>query len=411
MVVETAFYDILGVSPNCTPDELKKAYRKLALKYHPDKNPNEGERFKLISNAYEVLSNPEKRRIYDQKGENGIKEGLGSGMSNPMDIFDLFFPGGSMFGNRHKRQTPRATDVDYVIDVTLEELYCGTTKKIKTTRKVICEKCNGIGGKKDSVHTCQTCHGSGNETIINQIGPGMIQQIQRECSNCGGHGRTCNPKDICKFCNGKRTKPTDKTYEIVIVPGMYDSQHIKYTGEGNQEPGATPGDLVIILQQVSDSEFMRNKHDLILDMEISLAESLCGFRRQIHTLDNRKFVVSTAPGTVTRPGSIKCVPNEGMPIQESPNEKGMMIIKIMVRFPDSVDPDHVDILRTCLPSSTAPPVVSPDAVEAVMLDYDNESERTRRRAQYHNSHAHSDSMDDGGFGGPGGPGRVQCASN
>lgn len=145
MVKETKYYDILEVKPGCTTEELKKAYRKLALKFHPDKNPNEGERFKLISQAYEVLSDPEKRRIYDEGGEEAIKGGGGggAGFSSPMDIFDMFFGGGFGGGGRSRQRERKAKNVVHQLSMSLEDLYNGTTRKLAVHKNVICEKCTG----------------------------------------------------------------------------------------------------------------------------------------------------------------------------------------------------------------------------------------------------------------------------
>uniref|UniRef100_A0A8C5KVL2 DnaJ heat shock protein family (Hsp40) member A4 n=1 Tax=Jaculus jaculus TaxID=51337 RepID=A0A8C5KVL2_JACJA len=213
MVKETEYYDILGVKPSASPEEIKKAYRKLALKYHPDKNPDEGEKFKLISQAYEVLSDPKKRDIYDQGGEQAIKEGgSGSpGFSSPMDIFDMFFGGGGRMARER-----RGKNVVHQLSVTLEDLYNGVTKKLALQKNVICEKCEGIGGKKGSVEKCPLCKGRGMQIHIQQIGPGMVQQIQTVCIECKGQGERINPKDRCEECSGAKVIREKKIIEVHV---------------------------------------------------------------------------------------------------------------------------------------------------------------------------------------------------
>lgn len=176
MVKETKFYDVLGVKPGCSQDDLKKAYRKLALKYHPDKNPNEGERFKQISQAYEVLSDPEKKQIYDMGGEQALKEGGGGGgFSSPMDLFDMFF-GGGFGGGRDKRRERRGKNVVHQLSVTLEELYKGCIRKLALQKNIICDKCEGRGGKKGAVEQCPTCRGTGLQVQVQQLGPGKMHE-------------------------------------------------------------------------------------------------------------------------------------------------------------------------------------------------------------------------------------------
>ncbi|XP_054306837.1 dnaJ homolog subfamily A member 4 isoform X4 [Pongo pygmaeus] len=349
MVKETQYYDILGVKPSASPEEIKKAYRKLALKYHPDKNPDEGEKghghlqpdislysysgfsFKLISQAYEVLSDPKKRDIYDQGGEQAIKEG-GSGspsFSSPMDIFDMFFGGGGRMARER-----RGKNVVHQLSVTLEDLYNGVTKKLALQKNVICEKCEGVGGKKGSVEKCPLCKGRGMQIHIQQIGPGMVQQIQTVCIECKGQGERINPKDRCESCSGAKVIREKKIIEVHVEKGMKDGQKILFHGEGDQEPELEPGDVIIVLDQKDHSVFQRRGHDLIMKMKIQLSEALCGFKKTIKTLDNRILVITSKAGEVIKHGDLKCVCDEGMPIYKAPLEKGILIIQFLVIFPE-----------------------------------------------------------------------------
>uniref|UniRef100_A0A1B6DJJ1 J domain-containing protein n=2 Tax=Clastoptera arizonana TaxID=38151 RepID=A0A1B6DJJ1_9HEMI len=402
MVKETGFYDLLGVKPNCTTDELKKAYRKLALKYHPDKNPNEGEKFKQISQAYEVLSTPEKRAIYDKGGEQAIKEGgTGGGFSsNPMDIFDMFF--GNPFGRGGRRNAGerKGKDLIHQLPVSLEDLYKGATRKLALEKNVICEKCEGRGGKKGAVETCSPCHGSGIHVEIQQVSPGMIQQIQSTCSECGGLGEKINAKDKCKTCNGKKVIRDRKILEVHVDRGMSDGQKITFSGEGDQEPGLKPGDIIIVLDEKDHTRFKRSGNDLILRMNIELVEALCGFQKTIHTLDDRDLLVTVIPGEVTKHGDVKCILGEGMPQYKNPFEKGRLIIQFLVNFPSTISADVLTRLEECLPSR--PEQMIPDfAEECTLVDMDPEAEARRR--EYRNACEEDE---------PGhGPNRVQCATN
>ncbi|XP_064193735.1 dnaJ homolog subfamily A member 1-like [Anguilla rostrata] len=331
MVKETGFYDMLGVRPNASADELKKAYRKLALKYHPDKNPTEGEKFKQISQAYEVLSDPQKREVYDRGGEKAIKEGGAGGggggvFGSPMDIFDMFFGGG---GRMHRER--RGKNVVHQLSVSLEDLYNGATRKLAVQKNVICDRCQGRGGRKGVVEPCPSCRGSGMQVRLQQLGPGLVQQVSCICSGCQGQG--ISQRDRCKGCAGRKVTRHKSILEVHIDKGMRDGQKIVFHGEGDQEPGLEPGDIIIVLDQKAHPVYTREGQDLIMNMKVQLVEALCGFRKPLLTLDNRTLLITSHPGELIRPGDRKCVLNEGMPTYRRPFEKGRLIILFSVLFP------------------------------------------------------------------------------
>uniref|UniRef100_A0A9J8D6K6 CR-type domain-containing protein n=1 Tax=Cyprinus carpio carpio TaxID=630221 RepID=A0A9J8D6K6_CYPCA len=285
--------------------------------------------FKLISQAYEVLSDPKKRDLYDQGGEQAIKEGGMSGGGSPMDIFNMFFGG----GGRMQRER-RGKNVVHQLGVTLEELYNGSTRKLGLQKNVICEKCDGYGGKKGSIEKCSTCKGRGVQVQVQQIGPGMIQQIQSMCSDCQGQGERFNSKDRCKNCNGHKVERKKKILEVHIDKGMKDGQKITFHGEGDQEPGLEPGDVIIVLDLKEHPVFQRKNENLIMKMKIKLVEALCGFKKTVCTLDNRLLLIQSPPGKVIKPNDVKCIHNEGMPVYRHPFEKGLLIVQFEIEFPD-----------------------------------------------------------------------------
>jgi len=401
MVKETAFYDLLNVKPNASQDELKKAYRKLALKYHPDKNPDpeSAEKFKLISQAYETLIDPKKREIYDEGGEQALKEGGSSAeFSSPMDIFDMFFGGG---GSRRRKEN-KGKDVIHQLSVSLEDLYNGNTRKLALQKSVICEKCEGRGGKAGAVQKCPTCKGSGTQVLINQIGAGMYQQIHTPCRDCDSTGEKINTKDMCKECKGKKVVNERKILEVHIDKGMEDGHKITFHGEGDQQPGLEPGDIIIILEEKDHSVFKRKDMDLFMKMDITLTEALCGFKRTITTLDNRVLVVSTLLGEFIKPSDIKCILNEGMPMYKNPFEKGRLIINFNIKFPENGDIKTRNLIELEKWLPPRPYVDIPmDAEELTLVPMDPSYERSKRMD--------ATSMDDEN-GMPGGAKRVQCAT-
>jgi DnaJ family protein A protein 2 len=211
-------YKTLGVAKQATPNEIKKAYRKMAMKLHPDKPTGDEAKFKEVSKAYEILSNQEKRDLYDKYGEKGVEQG-GPGGMDAGDIFSSFFGGGGGGGRRGPR---KGKDVLFKLKVTLAELYQGATKKLRLTKQVICQPCEGKGGK--GARTCTTCKGRGVRMVIRQLGPGMIQQMQMQCDTCDGQGTVIPPGARCSNCDGNKTVKVKKTLEVHVEKGMRHGQ-------------------------------------------------------------------------------------------------------------------------------------------------------------------------------------------
>lgn len=410
MVKETGYYDILGVSPNCTEEELKKAYRKLALKYHPDKNPTEGDRFKQITQAYEVLSNPEKRQVYDHGGETAIKQGhTGGGMdSNPMDLFEMFFGGGA----RRERGPRKGKDIVYQMSVTLEELYNGASRKLAISKKVVCDKCEGRGTKSPSTgpQRCQGCRGSGTKIRVEQIGPSIVQRMESKCNDCNGQGEFIPQKDRCKNCEGKKISREKKIIEVHIDKGMEDGQKITFTGEGDMEPGLDlPSDIVVVLDEKPHDRFKRlQKSDLLATLELNLTEALCGFTRAIKTLDDRTLVLRTHPGEVIKHSTFKLIPSEGMPLYKSPFDKGNLLVQCSVNFPESIDANIAQQLEKLLPAKPTIdfPLTGETVEDVTMMDFDPRGQRGGAGSGTSRSEAYQEDEEEGGYSGMG-PG-VQC---
>ncbi|XP_025115187.1 dnaJ homolog subfamily A member 2-like [Pomacea canaliculata] len=407
-MADTKLYDLLGVNRGASDGEIKKAYRKLAKEFHPDKNPAAGEKFKEISYAYEVLSDPEKKDLYDRYGLEGIKEG-GShgggfgGASMFEDIFGGFFGFPGMGGSGRNRRR-RGEDTFHPLRVSLEDLYNGKTSKLQLSKTVICKKCSGAGGRPGATVRCRVCNGRGVKVTLRQLGPGMVQQMQSICPDCHGEGETINEKDRCKECKGKKTVSETKILEVHVDKGMTNEQKIPFRGEGDQLPDMEPGDVIIVLQQKEHDLFTRSHNDLYMTHSIGLAEALCGFQFVIKHLDGRDLVVSNPPGEVVHPGMMKTVLGEGMPIYRNPFERGNLYIKFEVAFPPNnfVDEAHLKTLETILPDRPVVEIPEGEHVEEVnLVDY----EETRSATGGRPFEAYHEDEDDGSGAGP----RVQCA--
>lgn len=412
MVKTTKLYDLLGVSPGASESELKSAYRKLALKYHPDKNPEAGDKFKEISHAYEVLSDTNKREVYDQYGEEGLN-GEGPGMS-PQDIFSQFFGGGFFgggFGGQSKPRGPRrGADMDFSLGVALEDLYKGKTTKIAVQRQVVCDKCDGKGGKADAVKACSGCNGNGVRVTIRQIGP-MIQQMQSACNECNGEGEIIREKDRCKGCQGKKVTTEKKVHEVFVEKGMTDGQRIKFSGEADQAPGITPGDVIVIINEKEHSFFKRHGKDLHCKVKIDLVTALAGGAFTIKHLDDRILEGTIKPGEVIKPDEVRIIEGEGMPEFKRPFNKGDLYVQFELIFPPSnwADVETIAKLENILPPRSAMDVeISADMAEQVTLKKVDPSRRRGREQPDQSRRQRSAYEEDDEEERTAGPG-VQCA--
>lgn len=403
----TRYYEVLGVSKNASQEDLKKAYRKAAIKNHPDKG-GDPEKFKELAQAYEVLSDPEKREIYDQYGEDALKEGMGGGGGghDPFDIFSSFF-GGSGFGggsSRGRRQR-RGEDVVHPLKASLEDLYLGTTKKLSLSRNVICIKCNGKGSKSGASMTCPGCQGTGMKVTIRQLGPSMIQQMQQACNECKGTGETINEKDRCPQCKGDKVVPEKKVLEVVVEKGMQNGQKITFPGEADEAPDTVTGDIVFILQQKEHPKFKRKGDDLFVEHTLSLTEALCGFQFVLTHLDGRQLLIKSNPGEVVKPDSFKAINDEGMPMYQRPFMKGKLYIHFTVDFPESLSPEQVEALQSVLPQKPASQLTEmelDECEETTLHDVNIEEEMRRKQQAQAEAYDEDDDM-------PSGAQRVQCA--
>ncbi|KAG0201888.1 Type I HSP40 co-chaperone [Mortierella sp. GBA30] len=404
MPKETKLYEALEVDPNCSDAELKKAYRKLALKFHPDKTAGKtSERFQEISHAYDVLSDPQKRQVYDQYGEAGLSGdagGPGMGGLSPEDLFSHFFGGGMGRGSRPSGPR-RGKDVAHGLKVTLEDLYKGKTTKLALQKNVLCEKCEGRGGKEGAVKKCASCNGQGVKMTLRQMGP-MLQQIQQPCNDCRGEGEIIDPKDKCKACNARKVTQVRKVLEVHIDRGMKDGRKIVFNGEGDQAPGTIPGDVVIVLEQKEHDRFRRNGDDLFYNAKIDLVTALAGGKLQIPHLDDRVLMVEILPGEVIKPGELKAVMGQGMPTERH-HDFGNMYIQFEIEFPAPhwTDPANIQMLRAILPPARELPAVA-KGVHVEEVNLTEMDPRQRARAEQRGM---GDDDDDEGGHGPG----VQCA--
>ncbi|KYQ89257.1 heat shock protein DnaJ family protein [Tieghemostelium lacteum] len=344
------YYEILGISRDSSPSDIKKAYRRLSVQFHPDKNPDSKDKYIEISTAYETLSDPEKRRVYDQYGEEGLKQGHGGGGGfDPFDIFANF--GGFKFGGGGQQQQggggmkQRGQDIELDIEVSLRDLYIGRTTRVTQKKQILCTKCRGSGAKKASdVTTCSGCKGSGIKIKTQQLGPGFVQQFQTTCDECGGKGKKVTSK--CPHCQGKKVETGEETYTIMIERGMIDGQQIRLEQYGEEAPETTPGDIIFKIVTLPDKHFKRVGENLYYNMSISLLEALTGFSKEITHLDGHKVPIERVD--VTKPGFVLKIQEEGMPHHSFPSQTGDLYVEFTVIFPTEITSQQKDDFKKLL---------------------------------------------------------------
>ena len=350
------YYEVLGVSKSADATEIKKAYRKLALKYHPDKNPGDKEaeeNFKEAAEAYDVLSNEEKRRRYDQFGHAGVggagQGGFGGGMSMD-DIFSQFgdifgsFGGFSGFGGfgggRSARRVNRGTNLRVKVKMNLQEIATGIEKKIKVKKYVACQHCNGTGAKDGkSYSTCSTCKGSGQVTRVQNTILGAMQTTST-CPTCEGEGKIINEK--CTFCNGEGVLMSEEVISINIPAGVGEGMQLSLSGKGNAaRRGGVNGDLIVLIEEEEHPELVRDGNDLLYNVFIGYPEAVLGETVEIPTIEG-KVKVKIEAGT--QPGKILRLRGKGLP-DVNGYGKGDLLAKVNVWIPKNLSKDEKKLVE------------------------------------------------------------------
>lgn len=361
------FYDVLGVAKSASAEEIKKAYRKMAIKYHPDKNPGDKQaedNFKEAAEAYEILSNAEKKQRYDHYGHAGVGGasgggggGYGGGGMNMEDIFsqfgDIFGNGGggggspfdSFFGgggqqSRGGRRVAKGSNLRIKVKLTLEEIANGTEKKIKVNKQVSCKTCDGTGAKdKSSVSTCKTCGGSGavrrvTNTILGQM------QTSSTCPTCNGSGQQITSK--CTVCHGEGTTRGEETISINIPAGVSDGMQLSMSGKGNAAPnGGIPGDLIILIEETPHESLKREGNNVVYDLHVSIVDAALGFSAEVPTIDG-KAKIKIEPGTQS--GKLLRLKGKGIPEVNS-YHRGDEIIHVNIWTPKALSAEERAMLE------------------------------------------------------------------
>ena len=352
------YYEVLGVSRDASEDEIKKAYRKLAMKYHPDKNPNNKEaeeKFKEASEAYEVLSDKEKRQLYDQYGHAGIDQQFGNGgfswndFSHFDDISDLFGGGfssifdtlfGGGFSSRSResqRYSNQGENIQIDLALTLKEIALGTEKKVRITVKDICDQCRGTGSADGKAETCPQCHGTGQVRTVRQSLFGQMQSIS-ECPSCRGEGKIIRNK--CPKCMGEGRISKNKEINVKIPAGVEENQVIRLRGQGNVGPrNGSYGDILVVIHEKPDELFERDGNNIILELPITVTQAVLGDEVIVPTLTGTAKM-KIPPGTQS--GRIFRLRGQGIKGLNS-YSRGDLLVKIKVVVPTKLSREEMEL--------------------------------------------------------------------
>tara|TARA_B100000767_G_scaffold48238_1_gene43072 strand:+ start:261 stop:1445 length:1185 start_codon:yes stop_codon:yes gene_type:complete len=336
MVRDTILYDRLGLKPGCSDSELKKAYFKLSKKWHPDKNKSKEAttKFQEIAEAYNILQDADKKNMYHQVGIDILNQGGGNGGMggvNPNDIFKNFFGGdmrGFNFGGNSRRQENEIDkDIHQKLYVSLEDLYNGTKIDVKYQKKVFCKECAGTGSEDKKQHKCQVCDGKGKTIKIIRMGP-MIQQAVQPCNKCNGTGKSCPNNKKCNKCSGKSYIVKTEHMQIPLQQGLSGGIQMQVEGKGNIGKNSK-SNLILHIEEKQHMLFKRKDNHLVLEMEITLAESIVGFEKYIKFLDGKNKKIKFSDGLSIGDGDVKMI--KGLGMKDRSGKSGNLIIKFSVR--------------------------------------------------------------------------------